>query len=453
MRVGPRPRAARARPGRSSGRCRGVRPRRPSPAGGGRHRVAPIDHGATASGRIASGRSCFGASAGDGLPPRDPSLAGAAASARPPPCAPWRRRPPRSAGAPDGRDPGGVGPQRGRGARPGPCGHLPGHGRTQRSHRRDGGNERRVGVRGGHRSRLDPRRGGRCRRPVAHRLRIAGGRHAADHRAGVGQAHQPTHSPDAFGDDDLRLEDLWIPTLLVSANLTTADTHNHLRGLAWRAVRASVAIPGVFPPMSEPEGLLVDGGLVDNLPVARLRAQHPEAFMITSDAGRRVEFPPDGFPADGEISGWSAWRLRRRSSRSTHSRRRRAARSAHSLGWGRQSGGPRRDPHRPSAPRRQHVRLRQGALDHAGRLPAGLGDAGSPRPDCGPAGGYDDVSSSETSHGTWCTLWVPSIPFSSTWRESPNSMSPRAATISRTRLDTRISPPSARLATRAAMMT
>lgn len=117
---------------------------------------------------------------------------------------------------------------------------------------------------------------------------------------------------EAFGDDDLRLEDLWLPTLILSTNLTTADVHEHVAGPAWRAVRASVAIPGVFPPMCEPEGLLVDGGLLDNLPVTRLRAHHPTATVIASDVGRRVEFRPDGFPPDGEISGWAAIRLRRR---------------------------------------------------------------------------------------------------------------------------------------------
>jgi NTE family protein len=116
----------------------------------------------------------------------------------------------------------------------------------------------------------------------------------------------------AFGDDDLRLEDLWVPATIVSTNLTTASVHEHHHGLAWRAVRASVAIPGVFPPLAEPEGLLVDGGLTDNLPVARMRAQHAGATVIASDAGRRIEFTSHGFPDDGEISGWSAWRLRRR---------------------------------------------------------------------------------------------------------------------------------------------
>lgn len=120
---------------------------------------------------------------------------------------------------------------------------------------------------------------------------------------------------DAFADGGLCLEDLWAPTMIVSANLTTADVQQHHHGLAWRAVRASVAIPGVFPPLAEPEGLLVDGGLVDNLPVGRLRAWQPGAFVIASDVGRRAEFPTEGFPTDGEVSGWSALRLRRRTRR------------------------------------------------------------------------------------------------------------------------------------------
>ena len=64
--------------------------------------------------------------------------------------------------------------------------------------------------------------------------------------------------------------------------------------------------------MAEPEGLLVDGGLVDNLPVGRVRRAYPSALVVASDVGRRVEFVPDGFPGDGEASGWSALRLRTR---------------------------------------------------------------------------------------------------------------------------------------------
>lgn len=110
------------------------------------------------------------------------------------------------------------------------------------------------------------------------------------------------------------IEDLWIPTRFVSANLTTADLHIHDRGLLWRALRASTAIPGVFPPVPEPEGLLVDGGLVANLPIDLVRRLHPGATIIASDVGRRLELLPDAFPHGAEVGGWEAvWsRMRHR---------------------------------------------------------------------------------------------------------------------------------------------
>ncbi len=112
-----------------------------------------------------------------------------------------------------------------------------------------------------------------------------------------------------FGEQRL-LEDLWLPTAVVSTNLTTASTHLHQSGSLWRAVRASAAIPGVFPPVAEAFGLLVDGGIVDNLPVELVRRHHPGATVIASDVGRKMQLLPDDFPADAEVSGWTAVRSR-----------------------------------------------------------------------------------------------------------------------------------------------
>ena len=64
---------------------------------------------------------------------------------------------------------------------------------------------------------------------------------------------------------------------VVSTNLTTSDANVHRTGSLWRALRASTAIPGVFPPAVEPEGVLVDGGVVDNVPIALARRLHPGA--------------------------------------------------------------------------------------------------------------------------------------------------------------------------------
>lgn len=63
------------------------------------------------------------------------------------------------------------------------------------------------------------------------------------------------------------IEDLWLNYFCVSANLTTNETMVHERGELWRAIRASVSLPGVLPPVISERQLLVDGGLVDNLPV------------------------------------------------------------------------------------------------------------------------------------------------------------------------------------------
>jgi NTE family protein len=71
---------------------------------------------------------------------------------------------------------------------------------------------------------------------------------------------------------DRRLEDMPLNCFTVSANLTNRRTFVHRSGPLWEAVRASTAIPGVLPPFITSEGdVLVDGALVDNVPVDVMR--------------------------------------------------------------------------------------------------------------------------------------------------------------------------------------
>ena len=70
---------------------------------------------------------------------------------------------------------------------------------------------------------------------------------------------------EQFG--ETKLEDTWRPYLCMSSNLTTGQPHVHRAGPLWRALRASVAIPGVLPPVIEDGEVLVDGGVINNLPV------------------------------------------------------------------------------------------------------------------------------------------------------------------------------------------
>jgi NTE family protein len=68
-----------------------------------------------------------------------------------------------------------------------------------------------------------------------------------------------------LGDADI--EDLWLPFFCVSTDLTRAQLVVHERGCLWKSVRASCTIPGIFPPLQLDGRALVDGGLVDNLPI------------------------------------------------------------------------------------------------------------------------------------------------------------------------------------------
>lgn len=59
----------------------------------------------------------------------------------------------------------------------------------------------------------------------------------------------------------------------VSCDLAAREVVRHRTGLLRDAVRASFGIPGIFPPLPTPEGrLLVDGGVLENLPVEAMCA-------------------------------------------------------------------------------------------------------------------------------------------------------------------------------------
>lgn len=68
-----------------------------------------------------------------------------------------------------------------------------------------------------------------------------------------------------FGDK--RIEDCVYPFFCLSTNLTASRVNVHRTGPVWLALRASTAIPGVLPPVVDGGQLLVDGGLMNNLPI------------------------------------------------------------------------------------------------------------------------------------------------------------------------------------------
>jgi NTE family protein len=81
---------------------------------------------------------------------------------------------------------------------------------------------------------------------------------------------------------EVRIEELPKPFFCVSSDLTSGRIHVHRQGPLWRALRASVALPGILPPVTHHGHLLVDGGVMNNLPVD-VMAQRAHGPIIASD--------------------------------------------------------------------------------------------------------------------------------------------------------------------------
>ena len=84
-----------------------------------------------------------------------------------------------------------------------------------------------------------------------------------------------------------KIEDLPISFAAVATNLNTGEPVVLKRGSIARAVRASSSIPGVFTPVQYLDMTLVDGGVVDNVPVDVARTMGAD-LVIAVNIGKDV---------------------------------------------------------------------------------------------------------------------------------------------------------------------
>jgi predicted acylesterase/phospholipase RssA/CRP-like cAMP-binding protein len=88
---------------------------------------------------------------------------------------------------------------------------------------------------------------------------------------------------EVFG--EARIEEQWLQSFAISVNLTQGVQTVHDSGVLWEAVRASIAIPGVFSPLFANGEVLVDGALINSLPVDIMRSYCPGP-VIACDVNR-----------------------------------------------------------------------------------------------------------------------------------------------------------------------
>ena len=113
---------------------------------------------------------------------------------------------------------------------------------------------------------------------------------------------------------ETRIEELPKPFFCVSSDLTSGRVHIHRSGLLRRALRASVALPGILPPMAHHGHLLVDGGVMNNLPVDVMRERNAGP-LIASDMTSEMDMSV----RDSRYSERPVWSLLWRRMRGTPS--------------------------------------------------------------------------------------------------------------------------------------
>jgi len=107
---------------------------------------------------------------------------------------------------------------------------------------------------------------------------------------------------EAFG--AILIEDLWINYFCVSSNLTTARERIHKDGALWKASRASMSLPGVLVPVVEDRNLLVDGGVVNNLPGDIMKSMLRGTVITVDVAPKRdieLDDVTDSFPSPWKV--------------------------------------------------------------------------------------------------------------------------------------------------------
>ena len=98
--------------------------------------------------------------------------------------------------------------------------------------------------------------------------------------------------------DNVKIEDLKIPYTAVATDLTNQKEVWFNTGILEQAIRASCSIPSVVRPVIMGKRVLVDGGVLNPLPIAASIAVHAE-HIIAVDLSAEVPMPA-GHPAETE---------------------------------------------------------------------------------------------------------------------------------------------------------
>ena len=99
------------------------------------------------------------------------------------------------------------------------------------------------------------------------------------------------------------IEEMEIPFFCVSSDVVTGEPRLHRRGLLRNALRASIALPGILPPVVDDDALLVDGAVINNFPTDIMATLH-RGLAIGIDVARQGAIDVDSFVNPPGFFSW-----------------------------------------------------------------------------------------------------------------------------------------------------
>ncbi|MCD4788565.1 MAG: patatin-like phospholipase family protein [Bacteroidales bacterium] len=81
---------------------------------------------------------------------------------------------------------------------------------------------------------------------------------------------------------DMNIEDLKIPFAAVATDIINKKEIVFTQGNLFEAIRASISIPSVFTPMQKDNLLLIDGGVINPMPVNRVKRSENDILVIVN---------------------------------------------------------------------------------------------------------------------------------------------------------------------------
>lgn len=94
---------------------------------------------------------------------------------------------------------------------------------------------------------------------------------------------------------DQEFKDLDIPLAVTAVDLITSERVIIQEGKVYQGVRASISIPGVFHPVELGDKVLIDGGILERVPVNVVRKMGADIVIGVDVAFRGLHRPPENF--------------------------------------------------------------------------------------------------------------------------------------------------------------